>query len=113
MGLRELLRRLPDADLGATLARPELTPVHVKTPLTIITGYLGSGKSTLLDHILTTQHGRKIAVIMNEFGDSTDIEGASGCLDHVRWALLMIEDRSQPKRSQYRPTTRSSRTGSK
>ena len=48
-----------------------------KTPLTIITGYLGSGKSTLLDHILTTQHGRRIAVIMNEFGDSTDIEGAS------------------------------------
>ncbi|KAL8279329.1 hypothetical protein RQP46_008366 [Phenoliferia psychrophenolica] len=48
-----------------------------KTPLTIITGYLGSGKSTLLDHILTTQHGRKIAVIMNEFGDSSDIEAKS------------------------------------
>ncbi|KAK4705597.1 hypothetical protein P7C70_g608, partial [Phenoliferia sp. Uapishka_3] len=56
---------------------PDLAPAHVKTPLTIITGYLGSGKSTLLDHILTTQHGRKIAVIMNEFGDSTDIEAKS------------------------------------
>jgi len=44
-------------------------------PLTILTGYLGAGKSTLLDHILTAQHGRKIAVIMNEFGQTNDIEG--------------------------------------
>ncbi|ORY90919.1 CobW/HypB/UreG, nucleotide-binding domain-domain-containing protein [Leucosporidium creatinivorum] len=53
---------------------PELVEDNVQVPLTIITGYLGSGKSTLLDHILTVQHGRKIAVIMNEFGDSSDIE---------------------------------------
>lgn len=42
--------------------------------MTIVTGYLGSGKSTLLDYILQTQHGRRIAVIMNEFGDTSDIE---------------------------------------
>ncbi|MCU0550187.1 MAG: GTP-binding protein [Leptolyngbya sp. Prado105] len=39
------------------------------TPVTIITGYLGSGKTTLLNHILHHDHGRKVAVIVNEFGD--------------------------------------------
>jgi len=45
-----------------------------KVPITIVTGYLGAGKTTLLNYILTAQHGKKIAVIMNEFGDSLDIE---------------------------------------
>lgn len=45
-----------------------------KVPLTIVTGYLGAGKTTLLNYILTAQHGKKIAVILNEFGDSIDIE---------------------------------------
>lgn len=40
-----------------------------KVPITIITGYLGAGKTTLLNYILTEQHGKKIAVILNEFGD--------------------------------------------
>jgi G3E family GTPase len=40
-----------------------------KVPITVITGFLGSGKTTLLNNILTKEHGKKIAVIENEFGE--------------------------------------------
>jgi G3E family GTPase len=38
-------------------------------PVTVLTGYLGAGKTTLLNRILSDQHGRKYAVVINEFGE--------------------------------------------
>jgi G3E family GTPase len=40
-----------------------------KVPVTVVTGFLGSGKTTLLNRILSEQHGKRIAVIENEFGE--------------------------------------------
>ena len=42
--------------------------------ITVVTGFLGSGKTTLVNHILTSNHGYKIAVILNEFGTDLGIE---------------------------------------
>jgi len=46
------------------------TPEKDLIPVTILTGFLGSGKTTLLNRILHEQHGEKIAVIENEFGET-------------------------------------------
>ncbi|MBA0747886.1 hypothetical protein Gogos_004762 [Gossypium gossypioides] len=50
-------------------------PPDTRIPATIITGFLGSGKTTLLNHILTADHGKRIAVIENEYGE-VDIDGS-------------------------------------
>lgn len=50
-------------------------PPDNRIPATIITGFLGSGKTTLLNHILTANHGKRIAIIENEFGE-VDIDGS-------------------------------------
>jgi G3E family GTPase len=43
------------------------TPAQI--PVTVLTGYLGAGKTTLLNRVLTENHGKKYAVIVNEFGE--------------------------------------------
>jgi G3E family GTPase len=45
------------------------TPAPARIPVTVLTGFLGAGKTTLLNRILSEQHGKKIAVIENEFGE--------------------------------------------
>ncbi|XP_043702916.1 COBW domain-containing protein 1-like [Telopea speciosissima] len=87
-------------------------PPDDRIPATIITGFLGSGKTTLLNHILTAEHGKRIALIENEFGE-VDIDGSlvaakttgaediimlnNGCLcctvrgDLVRMILELVE----------------------
>lgn len=51
-----------------------------KIPVTIVTGFLGSGKTTLLRHVLGLEHGLRLAVIINEFGElGIDREILKGC----------------------------------
>jgi len=53
-----------------------------KTPVTIVTGFLGAGKTTLIRHILANAGGRRLALIINEFGDvGVDGDLLKGCAD--------------------------------
>ena len=46
-----------------------MAEAQTQIPVTVLTGYLGAGKTTLLNRILTDNHGKKYAVIVNEFGE--------------------------------------------
>jgi G3E family GTPase len=46
-----------------------MAQTQTQIPVTVLTGYLGSGKTTLLNRILTEDHGKRYAVIVNEFGE--------------------------------------------
>ncbi|KAL6770564.1 ZNG1 [Auxenochlorella protothecoides x Auxenochlorella symbiontica] len=70
-GTTRVTRETPSYRQNLSLDGP-LKPV----PVTLITGYLGAGKSTLINRILNTQHGYRCAVLMNEFGESADVERA-------------------------------------
>jgi G3E family GTPase len=50
-------------------SQPGVEPADDRVPVTVLTGFLGSGKTTLLNRILTEHHGKRIAVIENEYGE--------------------------------------------
>jgi G3E family GTPase len=51
------------------MSAPATPETPAKIPVTVLTGYLGAGKTTLLNRILSEPHGKKFAVIVNEFGE--------------------------------------------
>eukprot|EP00281_Chroomonas_sp_CCMP1168_P019083 CAMPEP_0206237766 /NCGR_PEP_ID=MMETSP0047_2-20121206/14442_1 /ASSEMBLY_ACC=CAM_ASM_000192 /TAXON_ID=195065 /ORGANISM="Chroomonas mesostigmatica_cf, Strain CCMP1168" /LENGTH=529 /DNA_ID=CAMNT_0053662227 /DNA_START=21 /DNA_END=1610 /DNA_ORIENTATION=- len=68
--VRALMGAAPyDANAEEDEDEDDFVPDSKKTPVTIVTGFLGAGKTTLINYILHERHGKKIAVIENEFGE--------------------------------------------
>jgi G3E family GTPase len=89
-------------------------PASQKIPVTVLTGYLGAGKTTLLNRILTENHGKRYAVIVNEFGeigidndlvigaDEEVFEMNNGCVCcTVRGDLIRIMDGLVKRRGKF------------
>ncbi|KEY71489.1 hypothetical protein S7711_03555 [Stachybotrys chartarum IBT 7711] len=73
----------PDlVDTAGAVEDEEADPT-VKVPITIVTGYLGAGKTTLLNYILTAQHGKKVAVIMNGKNSAIVSEAVATPREHL------------------------------
>ncbi len=63
-----------------------------KVPATVITGFLGAGKTTLIRHVLQNAGGRRLALIINEFGDiGVDADLVRGCNDEACPADRIVE----------------------
>lgn len=59
---------------------PDLSPDLSKVPVTIVTGFLGAGKTTLISHLIRAANGRRLAVVVNEFGTlGVDGDILKGC----------------------------------
>ena len=57
-----------------------MTEIAARVPCTVVTGFLGAGKTTLIRHLLKNAGGRRLAVLVNEFGDvGVDGEVLKGC----------------------------------
>ena len=78
--LKRGLDRARPAPRLSTESRHYERPPLARIPCTIVTGFLGAGKTTLIRHVIANAQGRRLAVIVNEFGDvGIDGEILKGC----------------------------------